>query len=84
MQATINQMSIADRITAPTPPFFKKLQKIGLIIGAISATILTAGAGLLAVAVTIAGYLATASAVVVSVSQLPVDSNAIVEDGKTL
>lgn len=84
MQSNINQMSIADRITAPTPPFFKKLQRIGLIFGAISATILTAGAGLPVVVVTIAGYLATASTVVVAVSQLPVDSNVILHDGKTL
>ena len=75
MQSTINQMSIVERITAPTPPFFRKLRNIALMVGAVAGTILTAGAMLPAVVVTVAGYLATASAVAVTVSQITVDAD---------
>ena len=77
MQSTIDNMSIGERITASTPPFFRKLRNIALMVGAVAGTILTAGAMLPAVVVTVAGYLATASAVAVAVSQTTVDANAL-------
>ena len=77
MQSTIDNMSIAERVAAPIPPFFRKLRNIALMVGAVAGTILTAGAMLPAVVVTVAGYLATASAVAVAVSQTTVDSNVL-------
>jgi hypothetical protein len=71
-----NDMSIVERVSAPCPPFFKKLRNIGLILGGVATTILTGGVALPAVVTTIAGYLATASAVAVVVSQCTVDLNA--------
>jgi len=69
-------MNIVERVVAPCPPFFKKLRNIGLILGGVATTILTGGVALPVVVATIAGYLATASAVAVVVSQCTVDSNA--------
>jgi hypothetical protein len=69
-------MNIVERVVAPCPPFFKKLRNIGLILGGVATTILTGGVALPVVVATIAGYLATASAVAVVVSQCTVDSGA--------
>lgn len=70
-----NDMNIVERVVAPCPPFFKKLRNIGLVLGGVATTILTGGAALPAVVISIAGYLATASAVAVVVSQCTVDSD---------
>ena len=70
-----NDMNIAERIVAPCPPFFKKLRNIGLILGGVATAILTGGVALPAVVISIAGYLATASAVVIVVSQCTVDAD---------
>ena len=69
-----NDMNITERVVAPCPPFFKRLHNIGLILGGIATVILTAGVALPAVVVSIAGYLATASAVAVVISQCTVDA----------
>ena len=69
-----NDMNIVERVVAPCPPFFKKLRNIALILGSVSAAVLTGGAALPAVVISIAGYLATASAVAVAVSQCTVDA----------
>ena len=70
-----NDMNIVERVVAPCPPFFKKVRNIALIVGAVAGTVLTGGLALPAVVTTIAGYLATASAVAVTVSQCTVDSD---------
>jgi len=70
-----NDMNIAERVVAPCPPFFKKLRNIGLIVGGVATAILTGGVALPAVIISIAGYLATASAVAVMVSQYTVDDD---------
>lgn len=69
-----NDMNIAERIVAPCPPFFKKLRNIGLILGGFATAILTGGVTLPAVVISIAGYLAIASAVAVVISQCTVDA----------
>ncbi len=69
-------MNLADRFVAPRPLFFKKLRKYGLLVGAVAAAVLTGCSVLPAFVVAIAGYLATASAVVVTVSQCMVDGDA--------
>lgn len=58
-----------NRVQAPTPPFFKKLRTIGLILAAVSSTIVAAPVALPAVVIQIAGYLAVASTVASAVSQ---------------
>jgi hypothetical protein len=62
-------MNLHERIQSPTPPFFKKLRTIGLVMAAISATVLTAPVALPVVVVKVAGYLGVASMVVSAVSQ---------------
>lgn len=65
-------MNLIERAAAPTPKFFKKLRNIGLILVAISTTILTAPISLPAVVITIAGYAAVGGAVLGAVSQVTV------------
>jgi hypothetical protein len=71
-----NEMNFVERVVAPCPPFFKTLRYYALVVGGVAATILTGGLVLPAVVTTIAGYVATASAVVITVSQCTVDGDA--------
>lgn len=70
------------RWKAKTPSFWKKVQKAGLIIGAIGGAILTAPISLPAAVITTAGYLVTAGAVTAAVSQLTVENPKDLEDGQ--
>ena len=64
---------IVNRVSSPTPKFFKKLRNIGLILATISGTIAAAPVALPAVVIKIAGYLAVASGVTSAVSQTAVE-----------
>ncbi|MBN7814713.1 hypothetical protein [Algoriphagus pacificus] len=64
---------IASRASAPTPPFFQKVKKIGLIIAAVGTAVITAPGSIPAVLLTYAGYAITAGTVLVSIAQLTVD-----------
>lgn len=66
------EMNLVERVQSPTPKFFKKLRNIGLILGAISASILTAPVTLPAVIISVAGYLTVACGVISAVSQTAV------------
>ena len=70
-----DKKNLFERLSAPTPKFFKRLRNIGLTLAAISGAIMTAPVSLPAGIVTLAGYLLTASGVLAAVSQLPVDEN---------
>jgi uncharacterized membrane protein HdeD (DUF308 family) len=76
-QATINpnNMSVVERVKAPTPPFFKTLRTIGLALAAIGGAILASPISLPAGLVAAAGYIALAGGVVTAVSQTAVDTN---------
>jgi len=65
-------LTLAQRVVAPTPKFFKTIRSIGLILGVIGAAILTAPVALPAVVVSIGGYLAVAGGVATSVAQTAV------------
>lgn len=69
-------MNIIDRAQAPTPNFFKTLRTVGLILVAISGSVLTAPIALPAVLISAAGYIAVAGTVLSAVSQVTVDDNA--------
>jgi hypothetical protein len=75
-------MNIVQRITAPTPKFFKRVRTIGMVLAAISASLLAAPVALPAVVVQIAGYLAVAGSVATAVSQAAVTEEAKTEDSK--
>ena len=70
---------IKNRATAPTPIFFQKVKKIGLIIAAIGTAVLTAPGVVPAVLLTYAGYAITAGTVLVSISQLTVNEEQLEE-----
>jgi len=62
-------MKLIQRLKEPTPPFFKKLRNIGIILVATSGAILAAPLTLPAILVSIATYLAVAGTVATTVSQ---------------
>jgi hypothetical protein len=64
---------IMNRVSSPTPKFFKKLRNIGLVLAAVATTIVTAPIALPAVIIKIAGYLAVASGVASAISQTAVE-----------
>ena len=70
-------MNVLDRAQAPTPKFFKTLRTIGLILVAVSGTVLTAPIALPAALVTAASYIAVAGSVLSAVSQVTVENKAI-------
>jgi hypothetical protein len=66
------ELTLAERVMAPTPKFFKTLRNIGVVIGLIGASILAVPVGLPAVVVTVGGYLALAGGILTGVSQTAV------------
>ena len=74
-----NNMSVVERVKAPTPKFFRTLRTIGLALAAIGGAILASPIALPAGLVAAAGYLALAGGVVSAVSQTAVDTT----DSKT-
>jgi hypothetical protein len=75
-------MNIIQRMKAPTPKFFKKVRTVGLVLAALSASLLAAPVALPAVVVQIAGYLAVAGSVATAVSQAAVTEEAEIEDSE--
>lgn len=65
-------MKVVERIKAPTPKFFKILRSFGLVLLAISGTIVAAPIILPATVVAVAGYMAVAGGVISAVSQMTV------------
>jgi hypothetical protein len=81
MQTTNGSLNIAQRVQLPTPPFFKKLRTIGLVLATVSGTLATLPFALPVVITQIAGYLAVAGGVLTAVSQTAVeDTNLPVEN----
>ena len=66
------ELTLAERVLAPTPKFFKTLRTIGLVIGLVGGAILASPVVLPAAVVTVAGYLALAGSIVTGVSQTAV------------
>jgi uncharacterized membrane protein HdeD (DUF308 family) len=62
-------MRIINRVTSPTPNFFKKVRNIGIAVAAIAGAILTAPVALPAILVKVAGYLAVAGGIAGAISQ---------------
>ena len=68
-------MSIKQRWCAKTPKFWRKVQKISIIIGAVAGVIISAPIALPAVVVTLSGYAITAGTVAATLSQLTIEDN---------
>ena len=67
-------LSLVQRLTAPTPKIFKFFRTVGLTLAAVGGAILAAPA-MPVMLVTIAGYLTVAGTVMTAVSQVAVDGN---------
>ena len=68
-------MNVIERAQAPTPKFFKTLRTVGLILVAVSGSILTAPISLPIALLTVASYAAVAGSVLSAVSQITVENN---------
>ncbi len=69
-----NEMSVVERVKAPTPKFFKTLRTIGLTLAAIGGAILAAPISIPAGLIAVAGYVTLAGGVLTAVSQTAVNS----------
>ena len=70
-----NNMSVVERVKAPTPKFFRTLRNIGLALAAVGGAILAAPIAIPASLITIAGYVTLAGGVMTAVCQTAVDTN---------
>jgi ABC-type xylose transport system permease subunit len=65
--------TLKNRWNAKTPSFWKKVQKVGLVAGAIGGVLIAAPIALPATLVALGGYLVTAGGVAAALSQLTVE-----------
>jgi len=68
-------MSIKQRWCAKTPRFWKKVQRISILIGAVAGVIIAAPITLPVAVVTVASYAITVGTVAATLSQLTVQTN---------
>ena len=66
---------LKQRWNAPTPKFWKKVQRIAIVAGAVAGVIIAAPIALPAAVVTAATYVVTAGTVAATLSQLTVVHN---------
>jgi hypothetical protein len=64
-----------ERWSAPTPKFWKRVQKIAITVGAVAGVIIAAPITLPAAVVTVATYAITAGTVAATLSQLTIEDN---------
>jgi len=69
-----DEMSLMERVQAPTPKFFKTLRTVGLALAAVGGTLLAAPVAIPIGLVTAAGYLTLAGGVLTAVSQTAVET----------
>lgn len=65
--------NLKKRWNAPTPKFWKRVQKVAIAVGAAAGVVIAAPISLPAAVVTVAGYLVTAGTVAATLSQLTVE-----------
>lgn len=71
----MEEKTIKQRWNAKTPKFWKKVQRIGLVAGALGAAIIAAPIALPAALITGAGYLVAIGGVTATLSQLTVEDS---------
>lgn len=64
--------TIGKRCQADTPPFFKKLRTVGLVVAAVGTTIVASPVAIPAAVVTAGGYLILGGTIMTAVSQVAV------------
>jgi hypothetical protein len=65
-------LSLVQRVLAPTPSFFKKIRAIGLVMGVVGAALLASPVALPTVVATVDGYLVLGGSIITSVAQTAV------------
>lgn len=68
-------MNIIERMKCPTPPFFKKLRMVGLILASAGGVLIAAPVAIPAAIVTLGGYLIVAGSVATVVSQTAIEGD---------
>ena len=68
-------MTLIQRWNAPTPKFWKRVQKIAITSGAIAGIIIASPYTIPAAIITAAGYIATAGSIAATLSQLTIDNH---------
>jgi len=66
------EKNLLQRVSSPTPKFFKVLRDIGLALAALGGAILTAPVSIPTAVTAVAGYVAVAGGVLTAVSQATV------------
>ena len=72
--------TLKDRWSAKTPTFWKKVQRVGLVAGALGAALIAAPIALPAALITASGYLVAVGGVTAALSQLTVEDKKELED----
>lgn len=76
---SLNKESIVKRWKSKTPIFWKKLQRVGILLGGIGAAILAAPITAPAALITTAGYLTLAGSLTATLSQLTVEDKEVLD-----
>jgi hypothetical protein len=71
----MKELSLKERFNAPTPKFWKKVQRVGLILTAIGAVLATAPVALPVAIITAGGYAAFGGGLLAAMSQFTVDDS---------
>ena len=73
ISSTADDLTLGQRVVAPTPKFFRLLRTIGIMIGLVGGAILASPVVLPAAVVSVGGYLVLAGSIVTGVSQTAVE-----------
>ena len=73
-------MSLKTRWKSKTPKFWKRVQRVAIVAGAVAGVIIAAPVALPAALVTAAGYVITAGTVAATLSQLTVENPESITD----
>ena len=65
--------TLKDRWSSKTPTFWKKIQRVGIVAGALGAAIIAAPVALPAALVAASGYLVAAGGITATLSQLTIE-----------
>jgi hypothetical protein len=76
----MKELTLKERFKAPTPKFWKKVQRIGLGLTAVGTFVATAPISLPATLIALGGYAAFGGGLIAVLSQLTVDTPTTVEE----
>jgi mitochondrial fission protein ELM1 len=70
-------LSLKERVLAPTPKFWKKIQRIGILLTAIGTAVVTAPVALPAAVITAGSYVAFGGGLIAAMSQFTVEDSQV-------